>query len=290
MSSSTHSSNSKWNYEIDISTGSDYGLPKPSDRTQDRLSLDEEDRLAIRLSTTQGKATNTGSISHDYRGVLEMWKAIVFAETEKEHDTAWVILREESDDQRVILLYLYRTYMPLRAQWAHCFIRGYPNFGICVTSGTEASNNNIKSYLLKGMSHLFRLAETSEEMMADQEADFTDRCVQDVTLTKRELVSKGAEGVPTKSNPKPGLIGNCDVDCLVSTELGIPYYHEIYQKLVSGETVSKWEVHQRWHLRESAADSPYWRILDPKIATSIRERLKNTAQPVPEQLAVRVNS
>ncbi|KAH6876828.1 hypothetical protein B0T10DRAFT_413893 [Thelonectria olida] len=245
-----------------------------------------------------------------------MWKAVVFAETEKEHDNAWLMLCKEFDDQRAILLYLYRTYMPIRAQWARCFIRGYRNFGIRVTSGTEASNNSIKSYLLNGMSHLFRLAEAIEEMMADQEANFTDRCAQDGVLTKREysrqtsdylgelrttmslkgltLITtqyrRALKGVPTKSNPKPELIGNCGVDCLVSVELGIPCYHKVYAKLLSGKTFSKWEVHQRWHLRESAVDSPYWRILDPKIATALRGRPKNVAQPVPERLAIGASS
>jgi hypothetical protein len=46
-------------------------------------------------------------------------------------------------------------------------LRGYRNFGIRVTSGIETSNYNIKSYLLNGMSHLFRLSEATEEVMAD---------------------------------------------------------------------------------------------------------------------------
>lgn len=58
-------------------------------------------------------------------------------------------------------------HMPIRAQWARCFIRKYGNFGIRVTSGTEASNNNIKSYLLNGMSHLYRLAKAMQDIMQD---------------------------------------------------------------------------------------------------------------------------
>jgi hypothetical protein len=66
-------------------------------------------------------------------------------------------------------MYLYKTYLPVRAQWTQCFIKKYGNFGVRVTSGTEASNNNVKSYLLNGMSHLYSLVEAIEAMLSDQE-------------------------------------------------------------------------------------------------------------------------
>ena len=69
-------------------------------------------------------------------------------------------------------MYLYNTYLPVSAQWPHCFIKHYRNFGIRVTSGTEASNNNVKSYLLNGMSHSYGLVEAIEGMLSDQERDF----------------------------------------------------------------------------------------------------------------------
>jgi len=73
----------------------------------------------------------------------------------------------EFDDQRAIVRYLQETYMPVKAQWARSFIRKHRNFGIPVTSGTEATNNNIKSYLLSGMSHLYRLVKAMQDMMKD---------------------------------------------------------------------------------------------------------------------------
>ena len=72
--------------------------------------------------------------------------------------------------------------MPVRAQWARCFIPRYRNSGISVTSGTEASNN-IKSYLLNGMSHLYRLLEAIQDMLCDQERDFIKACAQDEVFT-----------------------------------------------------------------------------------------------------------
>ena len=40
----------------------------------------------------------------------------------------------------------------------------------------EASNNNVKSYLLNGMSHLYRLVEAMQDMIHDQERAFMDVC------------------------------------------------------------------------------------------------------------------
>ncbi|KAF6814641.1 mutator-like element [Colletotrichum musicola] len=202
--------------------------------------------------------------------------------------------------------------MPMRAQWARCFIRHYRNFGTRVTSGTEASNNNIKSYLLNGLSHLHRLVDVMQDMIQDQELSFTQACAADEVLSGREYMTTRSEylgelrsmlsskalglitrqhrlaksALPTSRNPRPDPLGNCTDDCSVSVEYGIPCYHKIYLKLVSLEVFTKWDVHPRWRLRESSSQDPYRRILDPKIATSLRGRPKNATQPVPARLAV----
>ncbi|KAH8665499.1 hypothetical protein BGZ61DRAFT_366161 [Ilyonectria robusta] len=245
-----------------------------------------------------------------------MWKLVLFAETEDAHEKAWRDLCKEFDDQRAILRYLHGTYLPIRAQWARCFIRKYRNFGIRVTSGTEASNNNIKSYLLNGMSHLYRLVEAMQDMMRDQERDFKDACAQDEVLTAREYLgssgdylgelrtvisSKGLglinkqyriarKAMPTGKNPFPEPLLDCNDNCSVSIELGIPCCHKVYAKLGSATPFTKYDVHQRWRLRESSSQDPYRRILDPKIATALRGRPKNTSQPVPARLAIGGNS
>ncbi|KAF5499770.1 PKS-NRPS hybrid synthetase [Colletotrichum fructicola] len=181
---------------------------------------------------------------HTYRGVLEMWKLVVFSETEEAHEKAWADLCKEFDDQRPILRYLYGTYMPMRAQWARCFIRHYRNFGTRVTSGTEASNNNIKSYLLNGLSHLYRLVDVMQDMIQDQELSFTQACAADEVLSRREYMTTRSEylgelrsmlsskalglitrqhhlaksALPTGRNPRPDPLGNCTDDCSVSVE------------------------------------------------------------------------
>ncbi|KAF5249448.1 hypothetical protein FOXYS1_15022, partial [Fusarium oxysporum] len=57
-------------------------------------------------------------------------------------------------------------------------------------------------------------------------------------------------------------------------------------RLGSATSFTKWEIHPRWRLRESSAQDPYRRILDPKIATALRGRPRNIAQVVPVRLAI----
>lgn len=276
---------------------------------QPQAKLNAADKQLINASANE-------KIPHTYQGILLMWKRVLYAETEEAHEQAWKDLCTEFNDQRAILNYLHGTYLPVRAQWARCFIRHYRNFGIRVTSGTEASNNNVKSYLLNGMAHLYRLVEAIQDMMHDQERDFKDACGQDQVLTDRKYLgsvgdylgelptvmsSKGLgfineqyriarKFMPTARRPFPARLGDCDDDCTVSIELGIPCCHKIYEKLASGTSFTKREIHPRWLLRESTSTNPYRRILDPKIATTLRGRPKNTGQPIPARLAIVISS
>ncbi|KAF4434584.1 mutator-like element, partial [Fusarium austroafricanum] len=224
--------------------------------------------------------------------------------------------QKEFNNQQAILRYLHGTYMPIRAQWARCFIRKYRNFSIRITSSTEASNNNIKSYLLNGMSHLYQLVKAMQDMMKDQERDFNDACAADEVLTAREYIGSSSEylgelqtaislkglglinkqyrlarkAMPTGKNPFLEPLGGCNDDCSVSVELGIPYCHKVYSRLGSATPFTKWEVHPRWRLREPSSRDPYRRILDPKIATALHGRPKNTTQAVPARLAIRASN
>ncbi|KAK1994026.1 hypothetical protein LX36DRAFT_693377 [Colletotrichum falcatum] len=286
----------KWlkdhSYSSDSSGSDDEGYQPP---TQATATLSDEDEAYINTSVDEPPP-------HTYRGVLMMWKLVVFAETEHAFEKAWTKLCKEFNDQRPILQYLHTTYLPLRAQWARCFIRKYQNFGIRVTSGTESSNNNIKSYLLNGLSHLYRLVDVMQEMIRDQELRFRQACAEDKVLTGQKYIGTRFEylgelrtmlsskcltkAMPSGKRPFPAPLGECGLDCTVSIELGIPCCHKIYSKILDSATFSKWEVHPRWRLRETSSSDPYRRILDPKIAVSLRGRPKNTVQPVPSQLAL----
>jgi hypothetical protein len=302
-------SKQKW---ITLHLGTDSNSDYDQDGNEEAgasIRVTASDRAIAKISASEDSSK---PVPHSYEGVVVLWKLLMFAETEAEHNAAWARICREFEDQRAILSYLYRTYMPVREQWARCFIRGYRNFGCRVTSGTEASNNNVKSYLLNGMSNLYRLVEAIKDMLNDQEKDFRQACANDEVLTRPEHIGRGAEylgelpqvvsqkalglitheyrralkAIPTASNIRPETLGACTDDCSVSFELGIPCRHRILSKLEDNTPLTKWDVHPRWHLRQSTSTDPYRRILDPKIATSLRGRPKNIAQPVPSRLAI----
>jgi hypothetical protein len=131
-----------------------------------------DDEHANNITIPETNIPNFKPIFYTPEGVHQLWKGIVFAETEEEHERAWKNLRKEFNDQAAIISYLLKEYMPVREQWARCFIKRYRNFGMRVTSGTEASNNNVKSYLLNERHHLYGLIETIESMLADQQKAF----------------------------------------------------------------------------------------------------------------------
>lgn len=145
-------------------------------------------------------------------------------------------------------------------------------------------------------------------MIYDQERDFKDVCARDEVLMAREYLlgslgdylgelrtcmsSKGLElvnkqyriarkSMPTGKNPNPDPLGPCNDGCTIPFELGIPCCRKIYEKLSPATAFTKWEIQPRWRLRESVSQDPYRRILDPKIATALRRRPKNTKQIVP---------
>lgn len=305
----------RWVYK---STNSSTGEESSSE--EHNATLNPRDCQAVQASERPDEPTQQGErsqvITHDYHGVLVAWKQVVFAETEKEHEKSWEFLCKQFADQQAILAYLYATYMPVRHQWARCFIKKHRNFGVRVTSGTEASNNNVKSYLLNGMSHLYRLVDAIRGMLEDQERDFRQACAQDEVLTSQEHVGRGSEylgelpqtvsqkalglisreyrkalkNMPSPINPWPDSVGACNDDCTVSIELGIPCHHTIHRKLISASHLAKWDVHPRWHLRESVSRDIYRRILDPKIANSLRGRPRNNPQPLPARMGVQVCS
>ncbi|KAK4089234.1 hypothetical protein Purlil1_6223 [Purpureocillium lilacinum] len=107
-----------------------------------------------------------------------------------------------------------------------------PQFRVRVTSGTEASNNNVKRYLLNGMSHLYSLVEAIEAMLGDQERDFLDNRSQDEVLTSRTYSGPASEYLgelrTVMSEPGLKLIAKVHQQALRS----IPTSHVLGQRIV----------------------------------------------------------
>ncbi|KJZ68391.1 hypothetical protein HIM_12216 [Hirsutella minnesotensis 3608] len=95
-----------------------WGDAESSPEIETQASLDSGDINAVlsmeRQSDPSLNTDRAGPVSHNYRGVLEMWKFVAFAETKEEYERAWAKLCEEFKDQHEILAYIHKTYLPVR--------------------------------------------------------------------------------------------------------------------------------------------------------------------------------
>ena len=78
---------------------------------------------------------------------LKLQKYLYYTITKEDLKATWVRILKDFLHQEAIIEYIQGTYLPVRRQWAGCYIRHYRNFGIKVISYTKGSHKEIKSYL-----------------------------------------------------------------------------------------------------------------------------------------------
>lgn len=117
---------------------------------------------------------------------MSLWKAVVYADTEESHLDAWAYLLEQFPEQEAIISYLISMWLPWRRQFVSCWISKIQNFGVRVTSRTEANHREIKGYLMNSLADLKHLVERVELMISNrkreyekQEADEASRQLND---------------------------------------------------------------------------------------------------------------
>lgn len=112
-------------------------------------------------------------------------------------------MKKEFSDQPAILRYIEKNWVTLRNQWACCYTRFYKNFGARVTSPTESTNLNAKSYLINGRASVLRLVEALQALAHRQIKVFNDRRAQQAIRTRREFLGRAYLGsLPTKVSYK----------------------------------------------------------------------------------------
>jgi len=121
---------------------------------------------------SDGQAPIPTTASKDHYGVVKIFKFLVYARTRRRFWKAWDMLKKIFEDQPAILRCIQKTWVPLREQWAHYFTNRYQNFGARTTSPTEATNMNIKSFLLNGQSDISKLAACFGRMGEEQATSF----------------------------------------------------------------------------------------------------------------------
>ncbi|KAG6281548.1 hypothetical protein E4U48_006694 [Claviceps purpurea] len=118
--------------DSDVSDDSDDSDESQSEGEPDldiagRTSTQEEAEEAFHHppSTTNPQATE-----NTWEGMFEAWKKVVYAAKEADFEQAWQYMKTTfGKDQLHTLRYIVKTYMPLRRQWAACFLSLYQNFG-----------------------------------------------------------------------------------------------------------------------------------------------------------------
>ena len=160
-------------------------------------------------------------------------------------------LKVEFIDQPAIVRYLEKQWLPLREQWAGCFIQWYRNFGARVTSPTESTNLNVKSYLINGRASTFRLLEAIKALALRQIKKWEDKRADEGVRTCLDYVGRDYLGslpmrvshkalelinreyryakaaFATRSRPAKPL-NPCEGVCSISLQYGIPCRYSIF--------------------------------------------------------------
>lgn len=208
-------------------------------------------------------------VSDDPNGFLELWKHLCYTATEEDLEATWVRILEDFLHQEAVIEYIQGTYLPIRRQWAGCYIRHYRNFGIKVTSRTEGSHKEIKSYLRNSYADLLFLADRIKQLITDREHQFASeeateaqRMVRDYQkaawlgdmkskLSRKavKLIVKQHDRLLDAYRQNPG-IPNPLPTCTNSftKQFGLPCAHRIGEVLQRNEALDYMMANKHWHL------------------------------------------
>jgi hypothetical protein len=103
---------------------------------------------------------------------MSLWKAVVYAGTEESHLDAWTYLLEQFPEQEAVISYIIHTWLPWRRQFVSCWTSEIRNFGVRVTSRTEANHREIKGYLNNSSADLKHLVERVELMIKNRQREY----------------------------------------------------------------------------------------------------------------------
>ncbi|EAQ91972.1 hypothetical protein CHGG_00207 [Chaetomium globosum CBS 148.51] len=234
-------------------------------------------------------------------GFLSVWKACVYASTIDDFQMAWQQLIDQfAEHQEPAVSYILSTYFPWRKHFLECFTRQNRNFGVRVTSRTEGSHKEVKSYLLNSRAELRFLASRVEQLVKDQEASYNAKKGEEATRQLgqysscrwmgdlRYRLSRKALGLVAQQHrichsrvksdlgqtasqrhrePPPECTG------AFHQQFGLPCSHDIERKLRSNQELSYLDTHPHWHLEVSlAANDPFAAIEEPLVGITRRGR------------------
>jgi hypothetical protein len=267
----------KFNKKVEIDSDDEEG-------DDDALSAEELAALARLRIQARDEIPGTArlipvEIPHNHHGVEALFKAMVYARTEDDFFKASSVLKTEFADQPAILRYIQKIWMPSREQWATCYTKNYKNFGARVTSPTEASNFNIKSYLLNAKATSYRLFQAVDALVKRQLKVYKETLAREAVRTKFEYLNRPflfdlarkvsyraldlineEYKIAQASQPAPNRevrpLKPC-YECTAPLQFGIPCRHKILSLMLEKRTPQLWDLNPHWHLKTPLVSSYY---------------------------------
>ena len=234
-----------------------------------------------------------------------IWKAVVYAASEEAHLDVWAFLLERFPEQEAAITYIQNTWLPWQRQFVSCWTSEIPNFGVRVTSRTEANHREIKGYLYNSTADLKFLAERVELMVENRqweyrksESDEAARQLNDYHTRiwmgdTRSRCSRHAlklfleqYRLAVVTTKERGPLAACTGRFRL--QFGIPCSHEIKAKEATHIAFSYLDIYPHWHLgHDLYEEDRLCHILDPIVVLSSRGRPQLAPEDIPTALIPR---
>ncbi|OAQ58186.2 transposase [Pochonia chlamydosporia 170] len=276
----------------DVNALSAHPSDKPAKQLQPVLDLDVTARGRVQDEAEDGLANPSDDYSRE--GMFKAFQTVVYA---VDHDTfkdSWKSFVETfGRQQRHILRYIQKEYMPWRKQWVKCYIDRYRNFGQRVNSPTETAHADVKSHLVTGTGDLLYLHQALVTMIDKKSRSYRQEAARQIqrqrdqylkqawlgklnlqiTYQAIDLIAKqyrfALAALPDQRKPKPlrACTGNFE------HQYGLPCSHRILDCLMSGTPLRRSQIAMRWWLEKPLnAEDKLLEIRDPAIVRSARGR------------------
>lgn len=197
------------------------------------------------------------------------WRTVIYAPTEEKFYANWKAFDRTYEQQRHILRYISKEYMPWREQWACCYISRYRNFGQRVNSPVETAHKDVKSYLLTGTGDLLHLHNALLQMIANKERTYKQEAgrqkdrlrlvykdqkwlgelnVQVTYIAVNLLAEQHRLALAAMPSQGKGPVPLQPCQQRFTQQCGLPCAHVIFQRLQADIPLTKLDVHPRWWL------------------------------------------
>jgi hypothetical protein len=147
---------------------------------------------AYDLKKANGDEAKMKELDEGRNNFMARWHELVSRPTETKFWECYKAIEEDyGEEQASLILYLDNEQMPYFEEWAECFCRHFPDYGIRVTSRVEGAHHRVKTCLtFKGQSHLLHMVKDIYALMRKQRHEYNAKC------------SKATVSVPTDAADK----------------------------------------------------------------------------------------